>query len=428
MREVAQAAHALHEHGVIHRDIKPGNIMVTADGAQAVLMDLGLAQLADDVEGRLTRTRQFVGTLRYASPEQVLAVAKLDRRSDVYSLGATLWELLTLRPLFGATEQTPTPELMQRIQIEEPERPRKYHPGLPRDLEAIILRVPGKRREPALRDSPASWRRTCGRFLAGEPVRARPVRGWEWAWKWVKRRPAVAGLLALSVLAVLALVVGGVSLFYNDRLKTANDRLKTALESEQNLRKFADEQHEKAEKAVLESAAAQEYYAAFNKARLQVAALEPGWIRAGLKDLDLAISIKTMARDFVALRGEVATCLAGVDVSEPVVLAPGIKASVLAFTPDGKYLAVGNRDATLLFGNVHLIELASPKKKHVFGYNTSHFLEGTRFVPDGARSMAFSPDGKRLFLGTRRGQIHCWELDPARRTDTSLVGGPQKGG
>src|SRR5205807_4342101 len=121
VRQVPEAAHALHEAGIVHRDIKPGNIMVTGDGAQAVLMDLGLAQLADDVEGKLTRTRQFVGTLRYASPEQVLAVAPVDGRSDVYGLGATLWELLALRPLFGATESTPTPELMQTIQREEPQ-------------------------------------------------------------------------------------------------------------------------------------------------------------------------------------------------------------------------------------------------------------------------------------------------------------------
>src|SRR5207248_2487543 len=84
VRQAAEAAHALHEAGVIHRDIKPGNIMVSAEGTQAVLMDLGLAQLADDAEGRLTRTRQFVGTLRYASPQQVLAVARLERRSDSY--------------------------------------------------------------------------------------------------------------------------------------------------------------------------------------------------------------------------------------------------------------------------------------------------------------------------------------------------------
>src|SRR5207302_1231866 len=109
-RQVAAAAHALHEAGVIHRDVKPGNVMLTDDGAQAVLMDLGLAQLADEAQRRLTRTRQFVGTLRYASPEQVLGV-DLDRRSDVYSLGATLWELLTLRPMYAATDETPPMEV-----------------------------------------------------------------------------------------------------------------------------------------------------------------------------------------------------------------------------------------------------------------------------------------------------------------------------
>ena len=92
IRQAALGAHALHEAGALHRDVKPGNIVVTPDGKRAVLIDLGLAQLADEAEGRLTRTRQFVGTLRYASPEQVLAADKLDRRSDVYSLA----------PLFGS--------------------------------------------------------------------------------------------------------------------------------------------------------------------------------------------------------------------------------------------------------------------------------------------------------------------------------------
>jgi hypothetical protein len=209
MAQVAAAAHALHEAGVIHRDIKPGNVMVTADGAQAVLMDLGLAQLADSEEGRLTRTRQFVGTLRYASPEQVLAVARLDRRSDVYSLGATLWELLTLRPLFGATEQTPTPELMQRIQYEEPDRLRKYHPGLPRDLEAIVgkcLQKDARRRYATAQEVARELRG----FLDGNPVRARPVSGVERGWRWAKRRPALAALLAVLLLASVAFVVGGV--------------------------------------------------------------------------------------------------------------------------------------------------------------------------------------------------------------------------
>jgi serine/threonine protein kinase/tetratricopeptide (TPR) repeat protein len=210
VRQVAGAAHALHEAGIIHRDIKPGNVLLTADGRQAVLTDLGLAQLADDVGGRLTKTRQFIGTLRYASPEQLLAVAKLNRRSDVYSLGATLWELLTLRPLFGATDETPTPDLMQRIQFEEPERPRKHHPGLPRDLEAVVLKCLEKnpsRRYPTAHDLALD----LGRFLANEPVAAHPPTLRYVLGKSIRRHrgrlAVVAGVLLLAIAGTVAAFV-----------------------------------------------------------------------------------------------------------------------------------------------------------------------------------------------------------------------------
>src|SRR5262249_6726964 len=164
-------------------------------GGTAVLMDLGLAQVADEVEGRLTKTRQFVGTLRYASPEQVLAVGGLDRRSDVYNLGATLWELLTLRPMFNATDQMPTPELMRRSQGEEPERPRKYHPRLSRDLEAVVLKCLEK--DPGRRYATArELVRDLERYQSGEAVQARPVGRTQRAWRWCRRNPVVAGMLA----------------------------------------------------------------------------------------------------------------------------------------------------------------------------------------------------------------------------------------
>jgi serine/threonine protein kinase/tetratricopeptide (TPR) repeat protein len=202
MRPVAGAADSLHEAGILHRDIKPGNILVTADGSTAVLMDLGLAQLADDIEGRLTRTRQFVGTLRYASPQQVLAAGPLDRRADVYSLGATLWELLALRPLFGATEVTPTMALMEMIQRDDPERLGRINHSVDRDLEAVVHKCLEKspdRRYATAQDLAAD----LGRWLDGKPVTARPVRGWERAWKWSKRRPLLSGLSAALVLAVV---------------------------------------------------------------------------------------------------------------------------------------------------------------------------------------------------------------------------------
>ncbi|HEV3120833.1 MAG TPA: serine/threonine-protein kinase, partial [Isosphaeraceae bacterium] len=203
MRQVAEAAHALHEAGVVHRDIKPGNIILTADGTQAILMDLGLAQLADEAEGRLTRTRQFVGTLRYASPEQILAVGRLDRRSDVYSLGATLWELLTLRPLFGANEQTPTPVLMQRIQFDDPGRLRQYHRGIAPDLEAIVTRCLEK--DPRRRYATAlELADDLGRWQRGELVAAQPLTLGYVAGKFVRRHRWPIATAAALLLAAIA--------------------------------------------------------------------------------------------------------------------------------------------------------------------------------------------------------------------------------
>jgi serine/threonine protein kinase len=207
VRQVAEAAHALHQAGVVHRDIKPGNIIVSADGGQAVLMDLGLAQIADETDGRLTRTRQFVGTLRYASPEQVMASAGLDRRSDVYSLGVTLWELLTLRPMYGATEQVPTFEVEKRIMVGDVEPARKHNPRVPTDLDAVLMKClekdPGKRYATAreLADD-------LGRFLAGEPVKARPIGPVRRGLRWIRRRPVTTAVI-LGGLLLLAAAVGG---------------------------------------------------------------------------------------------------------------------------------------------------------------------------------------------------------------------------
>lgn len=204
VRQVADAAHALHEANVIHRDIKPGNIIISPDGTEAVLMDLGLAQLADDAEGRLTRTRQFVGTLRYASPEQVLAVGSLDRRTDIYSLGVVLWEALTLRPMFAAGEHTATPELMRRIQYQEPDPIRKYEPRVPADLQAIVNKClekdPNRRYPTAL-----ELVHDLDRFLRGDPVLARNIGNVERLWRSMKRHPLESSLAAACLLAVVAL-------------------------------------------------------------------------------------------------------------------------------------------------------------------------------------------------------------------------------
>ena len=271
MRQVALAADALHSAGVVHRDIKPGNIMVGADGAEAVLMDLGLAQLADDAEGRLTRTRQFIGTLRYASPEQVQSVGTLDYRSDIYSLGATLWELLTLRPLYGATDAMPTPELMRRICAGAVEPIRKHHPGIARDLETIVFKC--LENDPNCRYATAAdLAADLSRWLAGEPVKAQPPTTRYLLGKILSRHrwPIAAAVAAAVVIA--AMLIGNYTRVkrlntelqnYVGRLKTANDRINTTNE---RLRTFnvnlnialrkAEEQHKQAVHAQAEEKAA----------------------------------------------------------------------------------------------------------------------------------------------------------------------------
>lgn len=206
VRQAASAAHALHEAKIIHRDIKPANIVVDQSGRRAVLTDLGVAQILDAAEGQLTRTRQFVGTLRYASPEQVLSVDRLDRRSDVYSMGATLWELLTLQPLFNATDATPSADLMRWIPVREPDPIRKYNRSISPDLEAIVHRCLEK--DPTKRYATAKeLEEDLARWLAAEPVRARRRTALYIARKRIARHKKS---LAAAALVILALVAGGV--------------------------------------------------------------------------------------------------------------------------------------------------------------------------------------------------------------------------
>jgi tetratricopeptide (TPR) repeat protein len=230
--EVAQAAHALHEAGVVHRDIKPGNVMLTAGAGTPVLMDLGLAQLADETEGRLTRTRQFVGTLRYASPEQVLAVGLLDRRSDVYSLGATLWELLTLRPLYGADDELPTPELMLKIQHADPESVRRHNPHVPRDLDAIVQKCLQKDRSRRYATA-AELAADLGRFLRGEAVLAQPP-----SFSYLARKFARRYRWPLMTAAgVLLLLLGGTAAAFWQILEERNDAIQARGRADEEERK-----------------------------------------------------------------------------------------------------------------------------------------------------------------------------------------------
>ncbi len=170
IRQVAMAADALHQAKptIIHRDIKPGNIMVTSDGKTAVLVDLGVAQMAEDDKDWKTATREPIGTVRYASPEQ-LNTDKLTATADVYSLGATLWELLTLKPFLEINDNRPSAANYTKIQTQLPKSVRQFNPAVPHVLDVIIQKCVAKTagdRYPsakALADDLHRW-------LNGEPV------------------------------------------------------------------------------------------------------------------------------------------------------------------------------------------------------------------------------------------------------------------
>src|SRR5262249_44425707 len=167
--------------GVLHRDIKPSNLLLD-DTGNVWVTDFGLAKAQGDGDD-LTRTGDVVGTLRYMAPERFNGQG--DLRSDVYSLGLTLYELLTLRPAFQEADRN---KLVKEVMPGEPVRPRKLNPTVPRDLETVVLKAIA--REPAHRYQTAgALADDLQRFLKGEPIHARRVSFWERAVKWIRRRP-----------------------------------------------------------------------------------------------------------------------------------------------------------------------------------------------------------------------------------------------
>ncbi len=216
LRQVAewgiQAAEALdyaHTLGVVHRDVKPANLMVDATGRLWVT-DFGLAQVQSDA--RLTTTGDLLGTLRYMSPEQALAQrVVIDHRTDVYSLGATLYELLTLRPIFNGNDRQ---ELLRQISFDEPIPPRRVNRTLPVELETIVLKA--LERNPADRYATAKdLADDLRNYCDDRPIRARRQPLLTRVRRWGRRHQALVTSITLVLLT--ALVLGGVALGWQQR-------------------------------------------------------------------------------------------------------------------------------------------------------------------------------------------------------------------
>ena len=191
LEKAARALHFAHEAGILHRDMKPGNIMVTPAG-EPVLLDFGLAgDLAGDLSV-FTRTGELFGTPAYMSPEQLMARRiPLDRRTDVYSLGVTLFECLTLRRPF----EVPTREAMyQAIQYKNAPDPRTLNPQVPLDLKVVVEKAMEKDRDRRY-STALALAEDLRRVRENEPIQARPVGPMGRAMRWARRRPVVATLV-----------------------------------------------------------------------------------------------------------------------------------------------------------------------------------------------------------------------------------------
>src|SRR6516165_142403 len=194
--DVADALEYAHQQGVIHRDIKPSNLLLSPDGRLSI-NDFGLARMLE--EPGMTMTGEFVGTPAYMSPEQITAGrVPIDHRTDIYSLGATLYELLTLQPPFAGRGRD---QLLAQVLHKEPKAPRRINRKAPVDLETICLKAMDKdpdRRYQTAGELGADLRRYVNRYAIAAR-RAGPI---ERLWKWVKRHPGIAAALALVVVAV----------------------------------------------------------------------------------------------------------------------------------------------------------------------------------------------------------------------------------
>ncbi len=235
---LAQAMEAAHQRGIIHRDLKPANILL-APGGGLKITDFGLAKRLDD-ETWKTHSGAIMGTPSYMAPEQAGGKkGEIGPVTDVYALGAILYELLTGRPPFRAATLIDT---LDQVRYQEPVAPRRLQPKVPRDLETICLKCLQK--EPPKRYASArALAEDLHRFLKDEPIQARPAGIWVRGIKWAKRRPAVAALVVMTAVVLLGLVTIGLLYQQQKHLEQQqqNSELRRQLADRDRLQKVAQE-------------------------------------------------------------------------------------------------------------------------------------------------------------------------------------------
>jgi serine/threonine protein kinase/WD40 repeat protein len=397
-----QAAEALgyaHLHGVVHRDIKPANLLLDLRGTLWVT-DFGLAKAEGSLE--LTSPGDIVGTLRYMAPERFKS--KADARSDIYSLGLTLYEMLTFAPAFTASHRV---EYINAILQVDPRRPRSLDPRIPIDLETIVLRAISK--NPTDRFATADeMARELGRFVEGRPILSRRVSIYERVWRWSRRNRMTAALILLAASLTSILAVGSTvaAWMYREQRDQTRASLDRATEAER-------ERKTELGRSYLVQARALRYSGQPGRRTKALATLE--------KSAQIAHAVKVPRHQMAELRDEVIAALAlpndhQVEVWSDIPYAGDLRAFSVA---GDRFVDVGPE------GLIHVHRLSDKSELRVLGADRLVRRFWPTFVP-GGRFVHIVADSKwaELWDLERGVQPEAWPRDArgaAVRSDGSQV-------
>ena len=394
--QVAEALEYANRQGILHRDVKPSNLLLDNHG-NVWVADFGLAKTseADD----LTHTGDILGTIRYMAPERFSG--HCDARSDVYSLGLTLYELVALKPAYEGSDRH---TLMERVLHQEPERLKKLARSVPLDLETIIAKATA--RDPRTRYATAgTLALDLRRFVDDRPIQARRVSGPERAWRWCKRNPWTAGLsAALLVALVSGTILSSILAARASRQATIADtqaaragRLATDLQASlSRSNRLASELTKSLDVSERSRLALTRERAQSNFERGQ-GACERGEIGPGLLYFVESWRSAVDAQDSALARAARASLSAwrhqGPRLLRQLPSTEKGRTSIAAYRPDGNAIAIAGVD--------NLVRLWNPATGEDIGLPMPHQVE--------LRAMAFSPDSKDLLTVTADRTSRIWD-------------------